>query len=250
MKPLIWLWIAAVVVMGLIVGAAWTGWLFILFIAVLLYEPLWARFDKDGTRKGFMARRSIAAASTAFLALGTFGGMSTQNTIADSQRIAAESDKLIADLDIEYLADKPNQKWVYESKTDPMTDKVMRTACIASRNVVQLSSPYDPTRARLCLRDSPQHGKDAFVKLERGGQILCEYAGCRVGVRFDKKAQQQMRAGGADDHSSEIIFIADRKAVEAGIKGATTMIVRLKFYRAGDQDLTFDVKGFAWPGSA
>lgn len=247
MKPLIWLWIAAVIVMGMIVGAALMGWLIILGVVALLYEPLWAHFDKGGTRKGYIARRSIAAALTAFIGLGTLYGAQTQNTITDAQRISAESDKLIADLDIEYLADKPNQKWVYETKVDPVTDKVVRTACIASKNVVQLSSPYDPTRARLCLRDSPQHGKDAFIKLERSGQILCEYSGCRVGVRFDKKAQRQMRAGGADDHSSEIIFIADRKAVEDGIKGATTMIVRLKFYQAGDQDLTFDVQGFEWP---
>jgi hypothetical protein len=138
--------------------------------------------------------------------------------------------------------------WSYEAKTDPMTDKTVRLACVTSSNEVELQPPYSSVQARLCLRDSPEFGRDAYVELLGDGQVLCRsYEDCTVRVRFDKDAPQSYSAVGASDHSTNIFFIRARDRLEKRLKTADQTIVQAEFYQAGNQPMIFDTKGFSWP---
>ena len=243
-----WLWAVGVVALALIINT-WIALGFAALTVAILYEPLWAKLAKGGEANFSRQRKPIAIIFTAILALASFGAIgrqSTQSQLEEANKTFAETEQTMAALQEQFPGEKLDQKWEYTRKVDPLTDKVSRTACITSRNAVLLNAPYEATRARLCLRDSPQHGKDAYIKLEKDGQILCEYNGCQVAVRFDKKKARKMTAGGSDDHTSNILFIADRALLEREIKSAETVIIQPQFYQAGNQAITFDVKGLDW----
>ncbi|QAY80299.1 hypothetical protein [Sphingosinicella sp. BN140058] len=138
--------------------------------------------------------------------------------------------------------------WDYQTQTDPLTDKETRTACVQSTNQVQLSPPYEPTYARLCLRDSPQFGRDVYVSLMGDGQILCRsYEDCDVQVRFDKGPVQTMAAVGPSDHSTDMFFIRGRDRMEKAIRTADQTIIQAEFYQDGSQSMIFPTEGFSWP---
>jgi hypothetical protein len=186
----------------------------------------------------------LAVAAFGAASLYGCGPPSTQST----NELLAEADRLLADVNEQFPSEDHSFKWEYESSVDAMTDKPTRTACIRSSNAVNLPPPYEPTRARLCLRDSPQHGHDAFVRLEKDGQILCHsYKECTVNVRFDKAAAQPFSAIGASDYSTDIFFIINRHRFEQELKTSNTTAIQAEFYQAGRQAMLFDTKGFAWP---
>ena len=167
---------------------------------------------------------------------------------SDTERVLAESEALLAELEEQYPSEKLDQKWDYRSTVDPMTDGVTRVACLDSRNAVMLAPPYEPTRVRLCLRDHPQHGRDVYVRLVKGGQYLYRsYEDGTVNVRFDSGPVQTFSAVGASDGSPEVFFIRNWSRFEAAMKDADTTIIQAEIYRHGSPPVTFDTKGFAWP---
>lgn len=170
------------------------------------------------------------------------------NLQAVEDRLAA-NDALIASTEAELgLLPDAAKGWVYESEVDPMTDKATRTGCVLSEEQVRLDSPYDDVFARLCLRDSPAHGKDVLVQLVGDGQILCRsYDGCTLKVRFDKGPIQSFSGAGAADYSSNVVFFENRSRFEGAMLKADTTIVELELYQAGSQPVTFKTAGFAWP---
>ncbi len=138
--------------------------------------------------------------------------------------------------------------WEYSATTDPLTDKVSRTACVTSTEQVMLPSPYQPVRAQLCLRDSPQFGHDAYVALLGDGQFMVRsYATSLAQVRFDKEPASSYSIIGASDGSSNIAFITNRSRLETHLKGADQTIIAAEFYQAGTQIMTFNTAGFSWP---
>jgi len=142
----------------------------------------------------------------------------------------------------------PRSNWRYDTRTDNMTDRQTRTACVASSNEVHLGSPYGSVRAELCLRDSPQYGRDAIVSLLGDGQILCRsYEPCTVKVRFDDAPAANYSAIGPSDGSSNIIFIRGRDRFERALRDANRTLIQAEFYQAGNQAMAFDTRGFAWP---
>lgn len=172
------------------------------------------------------------------------------NSGKSTEEILAESNALLAEMGEQFPTEDHSFRWEYDSSTDAMTDKTTRTACIRSSNAIQLSAPYEPTRARLCLRDSPQYGRDAFVALEKDGQILCRsYQDCTVRIRFDKGTAQGFSAVGASDGSTNIFFIRNRDKLERAIRSAGVTAIQAEFYQAGNQAMLFDTKGFSWPKS-
>ena len=188
----------------------------------------------------------IAAPSCAALLTACAPSSNSKST----DELLAESNRLLADLGEQFPSEDHSFKWEHSSTPDPMTDKLTRTACIRSSNAVNLSSPYEPTRARLCLRDSPQHGRDAYVRLEKDGQILCRsYEECTIKVRFDKGPAQSFSAIGPSDHSTDTFFILSRDRLERGLRSAEVTAIQAEFYQAGLQPMLFDTNRFAWPPS-
>lgn len=138
--------------------------------------------------------------------------------------------------------------WEYSSHADAMNDRRTEMACVRSENEAQLDFPYHPVHAQLCLRNSPQYGRDAFVQLEGDGQILCySYQGCSVGVRFDQAQARNFSATDSSDGSSNIVFIRDRRGLERGLRDADRTAIQVQFYQAGRQALIFPTSGLDWP---
>lgn len=146
------------------------------------------------------------------------------------------------------LPPEPVSAWTYDDRQDPMTDAYTRTACTTSTNQARLSSPYRPTNARLCIRQSPQHGLDVYVHLLGEGQIICRsYNNCTLPVRFGEGAQQRFSATDAADGSSDIVFFTNASRFVAAAEEADEIRVQLTFYRDGDQVLEFPSEGLEWP---
>ena len=138
--------------------------------------------------------------------------------------------------------------WDYSSSADPMTDRKTETACITSTNQVLQTSPYHNTTARLCIRQSPRYGLDAYVVLNGGGQILCRsYDGCTFKVRFDQSPQQSFSGGGSADGSSNIVFVRNAQRFVTSAKAADVTRIEIQLYQAGNQILEFPTMGLVWP---
>lgn len=139
--------------------------------------------------------------------------------------------------------------WVYDSRSNPMDDRRTEFACVRSTNTVQLGFPYGSPYGRLCLRNSPQHGRDAYVELDGEGQILCySYRNCTIRVRFDDEQARNFSAVGASDNSTNIVFIEGRDRFERALRDADRTAIEIEFYRAGQQAFTFPTAGFEWRG--
>ncbi len=114
--------------------------------------------------------------------------------------------------------------------------------------MVRLQSPYSDVAARLCVRQSPQHGLDVYVALLGDGQIICRsYNNCSVNIRFGDGEQQSFSATDAADGSSNIIFVTNAQRFVTGVKGAPVTRIQLTFYQAGVQVVEFNTSGLEWP---
>lgn len=186
------------------------------------------------------------------------------DTLENADLSASENVQAAADKALEDAADAlantaaaedaaAETSWAYDSSEDEMTGKTIKSACVTSENEVNLPWPYGATRGRLCLRNHPQYGRDAFVSLVGEGQILCpSYDGCELSVRFDSGEPQTFSGGAPDDHSSDMVFFSDdeRPRLEKAVAHAKITRVQLDFYQAGSQAFRFRTSGFNWVGAA
>ncbi|MBY8823850.1 hypothetical protein [Sphingomonas colocasiae] len=241
-----WIWITGAILLGVVINTP-VGWIMTAILIGCLYDPPWTRLAMRGGSDYRQGRKITSIVLTSIMGLGSWSMMADRRTMAEADKVLADSQKTLASLEEQFPSENKNQEWEYTSDVDVMTDRPTRMACIMSRNAVRLNPPYESTRAKLCLRDSPQHGQNAFITLEKEGQILCAYTGCTVRVRFDKKKARDMAAGAPDDNSTRTVFIADRKTIEREIKQSAAVIIQLQLYQAGTQSLSFDVKGLSWP---
>lgn len=142
----------------------------------------------------------------------------------------------------------PLPPWRYTTDVDEMTDKKTQLACTVSTNDVRLDFPYKSVPARLCIRQSPKFGLDAYVELVGDGQFICRsYDGCSVSIRFGKAAASKFSATDAADGSSNIVFITNPSRLIAGLRNTEKTLVSATFYQAGVQTMEFDTKDFTWP---
>ncbi|HEY1751262.1 MAG TPA: hypothetical protein VGG29_08355 [Caulobacteraceae bacterium] len=139
--------------------------------------------------------------------------------------------------------------WQYTSSTDAMTSAKTTVACVESDNQVTLQFPYKDTKAQLCVR---QNGKtlDSYVQLDGNGQILCDFGGCSVRVKFDDAQPKSFPATRAADNSTNIIFLEHTAQLIASLKKSSKAMVELSYFQNGDQTLTFSTAGLKWGAGA
>lgn len=170
-----------------------------------------------------------------------FAFMVTKCTPAETRSTPPATEEAVAE------TPPPPNSWDYSTETDPITDKVTKTACVTSNNEVQLTWPYSNVRARLCLRNSPRHGRDVFVHLLGDGQMLYRsYDTGTVTVRFGDAAAQKFSAVGSSDGSSNVVFITNRARFEAGAAKAPVTKIEAEFYQAGNQVMEFNTADLRW----
>jgi hypothetical protein len=145
------------------------------------------------------------------------------------------------------IPQEPASNWSYYTNDDPMSDKDIEFACVTSDNKVDLDFPYGAVAAELCVRDSAQYGRDAYIQLLDKGQILCHsYSECELMIRFDKAPARTFEGVGPSDNSSDTVFIRARNTLESNLRKADRTAIQLPFYQAGNQTFIFQTKGFDW----
>lgn len=141
----------------------------------------------------------------------------------------------------------PTTDWKIDERTDPMSDQIIKTACVTSSNQVYLSSPYGARGAKLCIRQHPSFGRDVYLTLDGSGQILCRsYSNCTIPIRFDDKPVQSFSGGEPSDNSSETVFIVNDGRFITAAKAASRIRVQLEFYQNGAQTFDFPARGLEW----
>lgn len=155
-----------------------------------------------------------------------------------------------------WSAPTPPPTWRYSVERDAMRGTSQTTACIRASTRVSLPAPYRTQAPLLCVR-----GDTVFMTLPAGGQFLTTDDGK---VSVDGGEVDTFEMTGPSDGSYDTIFFdrqagpesiagfrqADyEKAVAAlpplasQIRSGRRVIVEVAFYRAGRQQVTFDVAG-------
>jgi hypothetical protein len=140
------------------------------------------------------------------------------------------------------------KSWEYRETTDPMTDGTTYFACVTSNGEVNLTSPYEPVTADLCIRKAPRSGVNVMVSLNGDGQMLCQsYQSCDISIRFGDGAPQTFSAIGPSDNSSHMVFIENESRFLKAVQSAPITRIQATFYQAGDQVMEFNTANLEWP---
>ena len=129
-----------------------------------------------------------------------------------------------------------------------MGDGKIYLASVRSSNTISLDFPYNgEQRGTLVLRHHPQHGKDVYLKIERG-QLLDSDYNDPVVVRFDSDKSISFGSTGPSDHSTETLFLTGNAFAlfSKRLRTAKTVRIQAPIYQGGNQVLIFDVEGFTW----
>jgi hypothetical protein len=137
------------------------------------------------------------------------------------------------------------RQWSYDTSSEGMSGKSVRTAWVYSANTINLGFPYQgEQRAKLLFRRHPRWGNDVILQIEQG-QILCHsFDDCYVAVRFDDEKLQRYDGNPPSDNSSESVFIPAFGTFMKKLPNSKTVKVEIQIYQAGNQVFEFDVSGF------
>ncbi len=135
--------------------------------------------------------------------------------------------------------------WHYDVKKSAL-GVVTKTVCTLSLNQIRLGFPYKNTRARLCVRPPVLHQNDleVFVELVGNGQIITDEG---VQTKFDDEEPGGYRGYGANDGSTDTVWLGDSYDALVEIRHAKKTIMELTFYQNGTQALTFNTGGLMLP---
>lgn len=140
----------------------------------------------------------------------------------------------------------PKSAWSYNESIDEMTDRTTYLASVVSENSVYFDFPYQGgSTLTFTLRDSPQYGKDAYIRISTG-QFNSSYNGTTIKMRIDDKPAQTINCSEASDNSTDLLFLRGYNKIVKALKGAKTMKISAEFFSEGVRTFTFDVSGLEW----
>lgn len=159
----------------------------------------------------------------------------------EGRRAAAELEPLRKAVAYE----QKGRQWSYDTSSEGMSGKSVRTAWVYSSNTINLGFPYQGEQhAKLLLRRHPRWGNDVILLIEQG-QVLCHsYGDCYVAVRFDDEKLRRYEGNPPSDNSSESIFIPAFGTFMKELPSAKKLKIEIQIYQAGNQVFEFDVSGF------
>lgn len=203
------------------------------------------RISRRSAKVGRTGKLAIALGVVASLVLA----VAVMATKGPPQTLAAAPKVQDDDWKARTLAFKPGgpnaslTSWRYSDEVDPITGGKVRFACVTSVDQVELSFPYEPTTAELCIRRR-NGDTSVYYQLNKTGQIICDsYRSCPVRVRFDKQQAITFAGGEPADHSSDLVFIKGSAKFVQAIRSAETTRIALVFYQAGQQTVEFPTEG-------
>ena len=140
---------------------------------------------------------------------------------------------------------EPGSQWTYQVDDDAMGKGKAHLAFLESTNTVQLELPYSGEQhATLIVRTHPRYGKDVILKIERGQFLGSSFQESKVLVRFDELEARSYNAIGAEDNSSETLFLRGYDRFMAGLKKARKVRLSAAVFQEGSPVFEFDVSGF------
>jgi hypothetical protein len=198
--------------------------------------------------------KGLSARSIAWLGIGAavVGVLVTYNQVRSRQEEPAAAVK--SDWKAEAAAVQPigsasptdaDGLWRYGVVPDPIRGKLGTMACVDSTDEVRLDWPYKAQNIELCVRRSARYGLDVFIRMPQGGQYICRaYGGCAVQVRFDDGKPIRFAAAGADDSSSDVLFLQRAESFLSQVKTAKVTRIEAQYFEAGNQVSTFPTDRF------
>jgi hypothetical protein len=138
--------------------------------------------------------------------------------------------------------------WRYDDVADPVHGIRRKLACVAASGGAAGANTANPIPAQLCVRSSLQNGVDVYVRLLGEGSILCQPPGCAIKAQFGEQSVRSVRAVGAADGSTNIVFVSRRagRAFVSSLKVARSTIVKVALDKSGERELAFDTAGLVW----
>ena len=142
---------------------------------------------------------------------------------------------------------RPFPHWDYTEKTDPMTDKTVRSARISSKEVIDLPFPYAGQQsATLVLRTGTTARPEAMLFIRRG-QLMChdsyDGTGCPIRVRFDAGYPDTVDGSPSSDNDSKVVFFPIGTDVVERMIASKQFRAEMTLFQAGDHIFTFDMSG-------
>lgn len=137
-------------------------------------------------------------------------------------------------------------QWLYSKHEDSMSKGMIYQASVKSMNTINLDFPYSGEQhGTLTLRTHPRFGKNVIFRIEKG-QILCHssYENCSVLVRFDDEKAVNFSSVGAEDNSTETIFITNYSRFLEKMLKAKKVRIAVNLYQGGAPVFEFDVSNF------
>lgn len=216
-------------------------------------------FDKAALLYQKVENQNAEPTDDSFTALNTAAVYLSRISNSDPQyRAAQELDKKIKALRTTMMTKqninaKPednksisvSSSWHYYDQSDAMRDKPSKFACVTSENMIAFGFPYGTVSAELCLRDSPEYGKDVMLSVTKG-HFLCRYNGCTVNVKFSDKKILKYTAAEPSDYSTNILFIRNFKSFVKNLKTSKETIIEAEFYQQGSRQMIFNTENLDW----
>ncbi len=143
------------------------------------------------------------------IAIGIIGAIFSDDKSTDKSENNITKDILTTDSlkEPEAINQLPKSNWSYSESIDEMTDKTTFLASVTSENEVNFDFPYNGGSVlTLTIRQSPQYGKDIYIKISKG-QFNCGVYGETIKVRFDDDKPITFNCVEPSDHSSDLLFI-------------------------------------------
>ncbi|MGV2904635.1 hypothetical protein [Achromobacter sp. AGC25] len=137
--------------------------------------------------------------------------------------------------------------WRYSSTEDAMRGSTEKIAELKSNNRVSLQFPYQGgSDLTIVLRHSQRlGGLSAMVQLSKG-QLLCEFRGCNLVVKFDDEPIMHLWAHAASGGHRNTIFLQDESPFLARLRSAKKVIIEVDIWKHGPTQFTFQATGLDW----
>ncbi|MDE5800530.1 MAG: hypothetical protein K2H74_05850 [Paramuribaculum sp.] len=174
------------------------------------------------------------------------------DTATSSQSSQADSIAVTEPVVVDYEEDvttpivEEKSAWNYTESVDEMTDKTTYFATLTSENSVDFDFPYDGgSRLILTIRDSPQYGKDIYIKISKG-QFNSSINGTNIKVRFDENEAFTVHCNEASDYSTDILFLSNYNKLLKNLKNSRTMKINVEFFSEGVRTFSFRTADLEW----
>ena len=142
-------------------------------------------------------------------------------------------------------AENAGTKWKYSDEEDKMTSQKTFFATLVANEQLNLKMPYDGGVTVSLMIRSKNKSNDVILNLSKG-QFMTGINGQDIRVRFDSAKVETIHCSGANDGSTENLFIMPANKFLAKLKKAKKVLIEAELFDNGSQQMEFNTDGFKW----